>query len=371
LVSGDEGSAGIADPSSHGERPKLLGMTGRRAFLATSAAAAAHAFAAPLGASGATSAGTVQTVRGPIDVAEMGVTLVHEHVLVDFIGADEVSRSRYDADEAFRTILPHLEALRTRGCRTLLECTPAYLGRDPRLLRRLSEASGLHIVTNTGYYGAWQDRFLPPHALTETARQLAARWTAEVRGGIEGSGIRPGFIKTGIDSGPLSGVDRRLVEAAALCHLATGLTFAIHTSDDPPALEILDVLGRLGVSPSAWVWVHASREAKLSTRERVARQGGWVELDKLAPETLDAHVEGVLDLAGRGLLGRVLVSHDAGWYHVGEPKGGAFRPYTFLFDAFLPVLRARGLREADIRTLLVENPARAFARRGGALPEPA
>jgi phosphotriesterase-related protein len=295
----------------------------------------------------------------------MGVTLVHEHVLVDFVGADKVARSRYDAEEAFRTVLPHLQALRQRGAATLLECTPAYLGRDPLLLRRLSEASGLHIVTNTGYYGAWQDRFLPPHAFTDTARQLAARWTAEARGGIEGTGIRPGLIKTGIDSGPLSAVDRKLVEAAALCHLDTGLAFAIHTSDAPPALEILDVLARLGVPPSAWVWVHASREAKLSTRDWVARQGAWVELDKLAPETLEDHVAGVLDLAGRGLLDRVLVSQDAGWYHVGEPRGGAFSPYTFLFDAFVPALRARGLGDADVRTLLVENPARAFAQRDG------
>ena len=116
------------------------------------------------------------------------------------------------------------------------------------------------------------------------------------------------------------------------------------------------------------MWVHASREAKLSSRDWVARQGAWVELDKLAPETLDAHVEGVLDLAGRGLLDRVLVSQDAGWYHVGEAKGGEYRPYTFLFDAFVPALRSRGLGEADIRTLLVENPARAFAVRRRALP---
>ena len=128
----------------------------RRAFLATSAATAAQVLCGSMWARGQTAprAGTIHTVRGPIDVGQMGVTLVHEHVLVDFVGAEKVSRSRYDADEAFRTILPHLQELQARGCRTLLECTPAYLGRDPLLLRRLSEASGLHIVTNTGYYGA-------------------------------------------------------------------------------------------------------------------------------------------------------------------------------------------------------------------------
>jgi phosphotriesterase-related protein len=336
----------------------------RRAFLATSAGAAAHAVAAPSRAFAAPPpSGTIHTVRGPVDVGEMGVTLVHEHVLVDFAGAERVSRSRYDAGEAFRVILPHLQELRERGCRTLLECTPAYLGRDPLLLRRLSEASGLHIVTNTGYYGAASDSAVPKHAYAESARQLAARWTAELRGGIEGTGIRPGFVKIGVDPGPLSDIDRKLVEAGALCHLDTGLTLAVHTGDGAAALQIVSVLTRAGVSPEAYVWVHSQNERDLATRSWAARQGTWIELDGVGPTSLDAHVEGVVDLFRRDQLDRVLVSHDAGWYHVGEPGGGGYRPHTFVFDTFVPALRARGLGEADVRRLLVANPARAFAIR--------
>jgi phosphotriesterase-related protein len=305
----------------------------------------------------------IQTVRGPMDAGEMGRALVHEHVLVDFAGAENVSRSRYDADEAFRTILPHLRDLQKRGCRTLFECTPAYLGRDPVLLRRLSEASGLHIVTNTGYYAAANDIAVPKHAYAETARQLAARWAAEFRGGIEGTGIRPGFIKTGVDPGPLSDIDRRLVEAAGLCHLETGLTIAVHTGDGTAGLEILSVLGRLGVSPEACVWVHAQNAKDPATRAWAAQQGAWVELDGIGPGTLDDHVEAVVDLVRRDRSDRVLVSQDAGWYHVGEPGGGSYRPYVFLFDRFLPALRARGLGEADVRRLLVDNPAEAFTIR--------
>jgi phosphotriesterase-related protein len=336
----------------------------RRAFLATSAGAAAHAVAAPSRAFAAPPpSGTIHTVRGPVDVGEMGVTLVHEHVLVDFAGAERVSRSRYDAGEAFRVILPHLQDLRERGCRTLLECTPAYLGRDPLLLRRLSEASRLHIVTNTGYYGAASDSAVPKHAYAESARQLAARWTAELRGGIEGTGIRPGFVKIGVDPGPLSDIDRKLVEAGALCHLDTGLTLAVHTGDGAAALQIVSVLTRAGVSPEAYVWVHSQNERDLATRSWAARQGTWIELDGVGPTSLDAHVEGVVDLFRRDQLDRVLVSHDAGWYHVGEPGGGGYRPHTFVFDTFVPALRARGLGEADVRRLLVANPARAFAIR--------
>ncbi len=114
--------------------------------------------------------GTVSTATGPIAADALGVTLAHEHVLVDFVGADRVSPSRYDRDAAFARALPHLERIYSLGCRTLVECTPAYLGRDPELLRRLSRASKLHILTNTGYYGAANDKFLPPHAFTEDRR---------------------------------------------------------------------------------------------------------------------------------------------------------------------------------------------------------
>jgi predicted metal-dependent phosphotriesterase family hydrolase len=336
----------------------------RRAFLsAATAVAAAKALAGKSLAAAAEPLGTVHTVRGPIDAARMGVTLVHEHVLVDFAGAEKASRSRYDAEEAFRVILPRLQELRQRGVETLLECTPAYLGRDPLLLRRLSEASGLNIVTNTGYYGAARDIAVPKHAYTETARQLAARWTGELRNGIEGTGIRPGFVKIGVDAGPLSEIDRKLVEAGALCHLDTGLTLAVHTGDGTAALEIVAVLKRNGVSPEAYAWVHAQNETDRATLAWAAQQGAWVELDGVGPKSLEAHADAVADLFRRDRIDRVLVSQDAGWYHVGEAGGGTYRPHTLLLDEFVPALRARGLGDAEIRSLLVTNPARAFAVR--------
>jgi predicted metal-dependent phosphotriesterase family hydrolase len=298
------------------------------------------------------------TVRGPVDVAQLGTTLVHEHVLVDFVGADKVSSSRYDAGEAFRAVLPHLVALKARGARTLVECTPAWLGRDPALLVRLSKASGLHIVTNTGYYGAAQDKYLPPHAYEESAERLAERWTSEYRAGIEGTGVRPGFIKTGVDAGPLSGVDRKLIRAAALCHGQTGLRIHCHTGDGTAAMDILSVLEEQRVSPAALVWVHAQNEKDHARHLRAAGAGAWIELDGVSEDSVDAHVAAVMDLRRAGHLDKVLLSQDAGWYRVGEPGGGRFRAYTFLFDGFLPALLRAGVTEAEVRTILVNNPAR-------------
>ena len=290
----------------------------------------------------------VMTVLGPIPAGEMGTTLPHEHVLVDFIGADKVDRGRYDADEVHKIALPHLRRIREQGVRTLVECTPAYLGRDPALLRRLSEASGLHLLTNTGYYGANGGKHLPPHARTEDADALAARWLREWREGIEGTGIRPGFLKLGTDAGPLPEVNRKLVRAAARAHLQSGLTIAAHTGDGRAAMEQLGILREEGVEPSAFIWVHAHNERDPGLHAKAAERGAWVEFDGIGPESVDRHVGLVRAMNERGLLGRVLLSHDAGWYHVGEPGGGAFRPYDTLMAAFVPALRGAGITEAEV-----------------------
>lgn len=299
------------------------------------------------------------TVTGEVRTQRLGVVLPHEHVMVDFIGADKVSKERYDADKVFRVVLPYLKQLREAGCRTLVECTPAYLGRDPVLLRRLSRASGVYLLTNTGWYGAADDKFLPAMVHSLKAEQMAQQWIEEFEKGIEGTGVRPGFIKIGVDPKP-SEVDMRLLEAAALTHLKTGLTIASHTGLGDAARKQIERLKEMGVKPSAFIWVHAQVEADKQRHIWAAEQGAWVEFDGVSEEALEQHVELVLAIRRAGMLRRVLLSHDAGWYNVGEPGGGTFRPYTTLFTKMIPALRKSGLSEAEIRMLTETDPQRAF-----------
>jgi phosphotriesterase-related protein len=308
------------------------------------------------------SAPLVETVTGPIAADALGVTLMHEHVLVDFVGAAGVSRARYDADAVFNAVLPHLQRVRALGCETLVECTPAYLGRDPQLLKRLSEAARLRIVTNTGLYGAANDKHLPAYAFRETAEQLAARWIQEA-GGLDETAIKPAFMKIGVDGAPLSEVDAQLVRAAALTTRKTGLPIASHTGTGAAAMEELDLLESAGVPAGSFIWVHAQSERDEAFHVRAAKRGAWVEFDGISPSSVDRHVTLVMRMKSADLLDRVLVSHDAGWYHVGEPGGGQFRPFETLFTQFVPAVKQAGLSEADVRRLLVANPARALARR--------
>lgn len=151
----------------------------RRSFFKTSAAAIGAIQVGFLASANATS--EINTVLGPIPPGNLGRTLMHEHVLEDFIGADEIAPGRYDSEEVIGKVLSHLKSVRTLGCETLVECTPAYLGRDPGLLARLSEASGLQIITNAGFTGAVGGKYVPRFAHSETAKDIAARWASTLR----------------------------------------------------------------------------------------------------------------------------------------------------------------------------------------------
>ncbi|WP_339786959.1 phosphotriesterase [uncultured Imperialibacter sp.] len=303
----------------------------------------------------------VISVNGKMTPSEMGTTLIHEHILVDFIGADSVGYHRWNRDSVIAQTLPFLVDARKRGVNTFIDCTPAYLGRDPWLLKALSELSGLTIITNTGYYGAVDNKYLPEHAFTETSEQLATRWIDEFQNGIEGSGVRPGFIKISVNSSvPLSTVDQKLVRAAAITHLATGMTIASHTGPALPALEEIALLKAEGVDPSAFIWVHAQIETDFTYYNKAYDLGAWISLDGVVWD-VEEHLKRLIYCKKNGLLDKVLISHDAGWYSPGELNGGDFKSFTAIFDELIPLLKQNDYSEKDIDQLLRANPARAFA----------
>lgn len=314
--------------------------------------------------------GQVISVNGSIMPEDMGLTLIHEHVMVDWVGADSTGYHRWNREEVVARALPYFEELKEYGVRTFLDCTPAYLGRDPWVLKKLSELTGIQVLTNTGYYGSGNNKFVPKSAGNDTPEEIAAVWIGEFREGIDGSGVRPGFLKMSVeDRDTLSAMHEKLVRAAALTHLETGLTLVSHTGSDGPALAQLAVLNEMGVAPAAFVWTHA-QNGTLEGYLRAARLGAWISLDHINagpadkpedPGNIPWYVETLARLKAEGLLGHILLSHDAGWYNVGQHNGGKYRGYTDLFTDLIPQLRANGFTQSDLDLLLVENPRRAYA----------
>ena len=305
----------------------------------------------------------IQTVLGPIAAAAFGFALPHEHVLCDFIGADKTGRDRWNVDEVAGAILPNLQQLKARGVTGFVDCTPAYIGRDPRVLRKLAQHTGLHLVTNTGYYGGADDKYVPKHAYEESAAQLAARWVAEWKNGIEDTGVKPGFIKIGVDEvSPtdkrLSDIDAKLVRAAARASRQTGLSVTCHTGGGPAGHAAAVLFAEEKGDPARFIVAHSDGHGHEINR-KIAALGSWVSFDGIGYRPLEEHLKIVQPLLGKH-ADRILLSMDHGWWWVGEPKGGNIRNYNYLSDTFLPALRKAGVADAVIRRLTVENPARAF-----------
>jgi phosphotriesterase-related protein len=300
------------------------------------------------------------SVTGSFPIDSLGLTLIHEHMLVDFIGADSVSSERWNRDSVAAKVLPFLLEVKKYGVRTILECTPSYLAKDPLLLKSLSEKSGIRILTNTGFYGAVGGKYLPEFVQTESPEQLAARWIAEFEHGIEGTGIKPGFIKISVnEADTLSEIDQKLVQAAGLTHQQTGLTIASHTGTWKTAVQEVRILQEMGVAPSEFVWVHSQNEPDFANYQTAAEMGVWISLDGIG-WAIDPYVERLLFAKEKGFLDQILISHDAGWYDPAKPSGGEFQPFTNIFEKLIPILNERGFTEKDWNQLLVENPKRAF-----------
>jgi len=304
--------------------------------------------------------GIIMTVTGPFNTEEMGTCLPHEHVLVDFIGADSTGYHRWNKDTVIARVLPYLLEARNSGVNSMVECTPSYLGRDPVLLQRLSRLSGINILTNTGYYGAVENKAIPKHAYEETADQLAERWIAEWENGIENTGIKPGFIKIAVPGDSvLSPIHEKIVRAAARTHLKTGLVINAHTGPFAAAEAELKILKEEGVDPSAFIWTHA-QSGDQEDHVRLAAEGAWVSLDNVMNDNIDQYVSRLINLKNKDLLHRTLISHDAGWYDVIDPASVQFRGYTAIFQYLKPALVKAGFTEEEMQMLLVKNPAKAY-----------
>ncbi|WP_200974369.1 phosphotriesterase [Echinicola sp. 20G] len=301
----------------------------------------------------------IQTVNGIHKVDTSKVWLTHEHLLVDFIGADSISQEDWVDEEVLKVMLPHLSDLHTYKVNYFVDPTPNFLGRDPGLLQQFSEKSGIAIITNTGLYGAVNNKYIPEYAYQWSDDQLAESWINEFENGIGDTGIKPGFIKISVDNlASLEVIDAKLVKAAAKTHLKTGLTIASHTGAAKGLWPQLNILKDLNVTPSAFIWVHAQAEEDMAQYLKAADSGCWISFDGLGWE-MKKHLEKLVFAKENGILDHVLISHDAGWYDPQKTEQNIVG-YTRIFKELLPALEEQGFTQQDINMLLKINPAKAF-----------
>lgn len=297
----------------------------------------------------------IYTVHGKIGIEDIGITLTHEHIMSMF-GLEPVYVGAYDKDSLFAQVVPYLKKVKATGVKTIFDCTTANFGRNVNLLREISDVSGVEVITNTGYYGGANDRYVPKAAYTSSAEEIAKIWIDEFENGIDDTGIKPGFIKLAFDKG-ISEIDLKLFTAGMLTHLSTGLTMAVHTENNLEAAnKMLQLLDQYEVSPSTLVWVHASKVEDVDFLAEAAMKGVWISLDKFKAHEVEDYISKLTLLKEKGVLNKVLLSHDGNSFNRGRP----IREYHAVLTQLVPALKDNGFSDEDINQMLVVNPQNAF-----------
>lgn len=299
----------------------------------------------------------VQTVTGPVDPGELGFTLPHEHIHLEMWNSDgEGCVSQIDDDEV---LAAELVAFADVGGTCLVDQTPRAAGRRPERLRKLSERTGVKIVTATGWY---TEPYYPPAEELDRrpVSEITAIMLGEIENGIGESGVKPGLIgEIGASQNWVSPVEEKVHRAASRAQAATGLPLATHTLHHGAGIHQMEIFDDEGVDPSRVVIGHCDTSPNLEYCLRIAEWGGYVAFDNIGFQLGDHenHLIRILaELIDRGHSERIVLSQDMGQMPELGSRGG--RGLTYLAETFLPLLEEAGIDEAVRTRITVENPLR-------------
>src|SRR5215467_1349838 len=342
-------------------------------------------------------AGRAQTVLGPIEGSAMGITLPHEHLLIDFevmfkepTTSSERGLARQPLSLAnlgwvrqhFSSNLDNLRLLdedvardeallfKHAGGQTFVDPTNRGLARDPLALARVARATGLNIIMGSGYYVAAAH---PPDMDARTADDVAREIVTDLTVGVGDTGVRAGFIGEVGTTWPWTDNEKKVVRAAVAAQRETGAALMIHPGrHDRLPLEIVRFIQGEGADLGRTIMCHVERTiADPGVLLELAATGVFLEYDLFGLETsyypynpaFDMPNDGermrqILFLIERGHLAQLMMSHDIAYKHCLTRWGGY--GYHHLLVNVIPRLRAKGADDKTIETLLVENPRRAF-----------
>ena len=300
------------------------------------------------------------TTLGPKRADELGPILPHEHVFVDLRTWDQPGYGEAEAADVVALMAPEIEAIKARGYTALVECSTVGVARRADLDRAVSEATGFPIVVPTGIY---REPWVPPFGHEWSEDRLADWMLGELEGEIESSGVQAGWIKVSAGDDGITEVEAKILRAAARAGARTNAVIGSHTIKGRVVMDQLDIVEKAGYSTGRFISIHTQAEEDFAMHLAVARRGAWIEYDWIGGHGSDeAYIENIHRVLDAGLGGRLLLSHDRGWYDPALPGGGTPKPYTYLHDVFLPKLAASGVDAATIDVLTRDNPFRAFAR---------
>jgi phosphotriesterase-related protein len=297
----------------------------------------------------------VQSVTGPIPSEELGITLVHEHVLstIKSIGFS-----------------PLLDYKRSNGS-CLVDVTPigSPLERSAAELRKLSEETGIYIIASTGFY---KEPYLPKFLFKMGVSAIADLFIKDITEGMENKGIKAGIIgEVGSSYNQITRQEEKILRAAARAQRRTGVPLVTHTTHGTMGLAQLEILEEEGADLDRVVIGHCDLNSDLDYHLSIARRGAYLGYDtigkqcwlsavrgeKFAYQKDDSRIHLILEVLDKGFGDRIVISSDiiVDELKFNQKTLGKFK-YNYLLDIFLPKLREKGVNKQEIDLIIKENP---------------
>ncbi len=305
---------------------------------------------------------TISTATGPIDSSELGMTLMHEHIIVQSPGVI-ANFPVWDRAAELDRAVDWLQRAGERGIRTVVDLTPGDW-RDVPFVVEAARQSGVRVIVATGLYYE-----VPRYFWNRDADHMAALFVRDIREGILGTSVRAAIIKCATDEAGVTPQVEKVLRAAARAHRATGVPISTHTHarGERGSLQ-QDVFESEGVDLKRVIIGHSGDSDDIAYLTRLMDRGSTIGMDRFGDETrlsTEKRVATIARLCELGHAGRMVLSHDSSPYMDWFPEEyhRANRPnrtFWYISDVVLPALRAAGVTDEQIETMMVWNPRRIF-----------
>ena len=313
---------------------------------------------------------TINTLRGPVDTADLGRTLMHEHVTIRTPGIGENWPDLWDEDGCTEAAHQKFTALESRGIGTIVDLTTADMGRDIHYLQRVAEATKINIVLASGIY--WT---VPMYWRGRDADELAAVFVRDITEGIQGTEIKAGIIKLASDqtAGGVDQVNEKCLRAGARAHRQTGVPIATHNGPPELGREQQRIFKDEGVDLNRIQIGHVGDTTDTDYLKELMDNGSYIGMDRFGLDQIlpfADRVSTVASLCKDGFVERIVLAHDASccldWIpepsviHANNPNWH----FNHISDDVVPALREQGVTEVQIDRMLIDNPRTLFEQQG-------